>query len=77
VKLCRGFIRAETGCAVASLAEVYEEQAVGCVQAAAKTDDPHYREMLLKMAREWRMEAAALRRASTQSTLLRTEHRAR
>jgi hypothetical protein len=49
-----------------SLVEVYERQAVDCVQAAARIDDPNYREMLLKMADAWRMEAAALR-ASAQA----------
>ena len=33
-----------------SLVEVYERQAVDCVQAAARIDDPNYREMLLQIA---------------------------
>ena len=32
----------------ALLAELYEDHAVGCVEAAARTDDPKHREMLLK-----------------------------
>jgi arsenate reductase-like glutaredoxin family protein len=43
------------------LAELYEEHAVGCVEAAARTDDPKHREMLLKLAQEWMREAATLR----------------
>jgi hypothetical protein len=50
----------------ALLAELYEDHAVGCVEAAARTDDPKHREMLLKLAQEWMREAAALR-ASTRS----------
>jgi hypothetical protein len=44
----------------ALLAELYEEHAVGRVEAAARTD-PKHREMLLKLAQEWMREAAALR----------------
>jgi hypothetical protein len=50
----------------ALLAQLYEDQAVGCVEAAAKTNHPTHREMLLKLAHEWMREAAALR-ASTQA----------
>ena len=49
-----------------SLVEVYEEHGVACVQAGARTDVSNYREILLKMADAWRMEAAALR-ASAQA----------
>jgi hypothetical protein len=49
-----------------SQAKFYEYFAKDCVRAAERTDDAKDREMLLKMAREWMMEAAA-RKASTQS----------
>jgi hypothetical protein len=49
------------------LAELYEDHALGCVEAATRTNDPKHREMLLKLAHEWMREAAALR-ASIQST---------
>jgi hypothetical protein len=49
-----------------SLVEVHEKHAVACVQAAARTDDSNYREILLKMADAWWMEAAGLR-ASAQA----------
>jgi hypothetical protein len=41
-----------------SQAKFYEYFAKDCVRAAKRTDDPKYREQLLKWAREWR-EAAA------------------
>jgi hypothetical protein len=50
-----------------SQAKFYEYFAKDCVRAAKRTDDPKDSEMLLKMAREWMMEAAA-REASMQST---------
>jgi hypothetical protein len=40
-----------------SQAKFYEYFAKDCVRAAKRTDDPTDREMLLKMAREWMMEA--------------------
>jgi hypothetical protein len=42
-----------------SLAELYEHHARDCFYAAGRMANPKYREMLLKMAREW-MQAAAL-----------------
>ena len=46
-----------------SLAELYEFHARDCIHSAGRTDDPKYRELLLKMEREWTEEAAALRAA--------------
>jgi hypothetical protein len=43
-----------------SLAELYEQHARECIQSAGRTDNPKYREMLLKMEREWRQAAALL-----------------
>ena len=60
-----------------SLVEVYERQAVDCVQTAARIDDPNHREMLLKMAREWRMEATALRASAQAIEAPRAERPAR
>jgi hypothetical protein len=42
------------------LAELYEHHARECIQAAGRTDNPKYREMLLKMEREWTQAAATL-----------------
>jgi hypothetical protein len=39
-----------------SRAELYEYHASECVRDAAQTDDPERREMLLKWAREWRLD---------------------
>jgi hypothetical protein len=58
-----------------SQAKFYEYFAKDCVRAAKRTDDPKNREMLLKMAREWMMEAAA--QASTQPKPPRKLSRAR
>jgi hypothetical protein len=44
------------------LDELYEYHAHDCVHSARLTDDPKRRELLLKLAREWTQEAAALRR---------------
>jgi hypothetical protein len=44
---------------------MYEQCAKDCVREAERTDDPKYREQLLKWAREWSEEVA--REASTQS----------
>jgi hypothetical protein len=41
-----------------SLAELYEQHARECIQSA---DNPKYREMLLKMEREWTQAATTLR----------------
>jgi hypothetical protein len=45
-----------------SLVQLYEEHAEECTRAAAKTDDPKRRDMLLKLASAWRSDAQALRR---------------
>jgi hypothetical protein len=47
-----------------SQAKFYEYFAKDCVRAAKRTDDPKDREMLLKMAREWMMEASRLEDAT-------------
>ena len=39
------------------LAQIYERLAEECIRAAAKTDDPKLRAMLLKHASEWREDA--------------------
>jgi hypothetical protein len=58
---------------MATLVELYEEQARGCIELAEKKhDEPTIRDALLKMARDWLRDAGALRRAegsgSAQST---------
>ena len=47
---------------VATLADIYELQAEECLRAAAKTDNPKHRNILLKLADAWRADAEALRR---------------
>jgi hypothetical protein len=37
--------------------KLYEHHARDCTAAAEKTNNPRYRELLLKMAREWMQEA--------------------
>ena len=39
-----------------SRAELYEYHASECVRDAAQTNDPKRRELLLKCAREWRLD---------------------
>jgi len=46
-----------------TLAQVYEQHSEECIRAAANTDDPKQRAMLLKLASEWREDAKALLRA--------------
>jgi hypothetical protein len=45
-----------------TLADIYEAHAEECIRSAAKTDDPKYRDMLLKLASAWREDAEELRR---------------
>jgi hypothetical protein len=47
-----------------TLAQVYEQHSEECVRAAAKTDDPKQRALLLKLASEWREDAKALLRVA-------------
>ena len=58
-----------------SRAELYEYHASECIRDAADTDDPKRREMLLKLAREWRLDIdenlnANMRRASGLKALI-------
>jgi hypothetical protein len=43
-----------------TLAELYEHHARECTHSAGRTDNPKFREMLLKLEREWRQAAALL-----------------
>ena len=38
-----------------TLAQIYEEHAEECIRTAAKTDDPKRRDLLLKLASQWRV----------------------
>ena len=58
-----GFIRAVER-AVTTLAQLYDLHAEECVRSAEHTDDPKRREMLIKLAMQWRQEAQALRQSS-------------
>jgi hypothetical protein len=57
-----GFIRVVEG-AVPIKARLYERHAEECARAAEQTDDPKRREMLIKLAMQWRQEAQALRQS--------------
>jgi hypothetical protein len=46
---------------MATLAQIYEEHAKDCLRGAARTDDPKRRDLLLKLAMQWRRDAEALR----------------
>jgi hypothetical protein len=48
-----------------TLAQIYEEHAEECIRSAAKTDDPKRRDLLLKLASQWREDAKALRVAES------------
>jgi hypothetical protein len=51
---------------MATVVELYEEQARGCIELAEKKhDEPTIRDALLKMARDWMRDAEALRRAAS------------
>jgi len=61
-----GFIRAVER-AVTTLAQLYDLHAEECVRSAEQTDDPKRREMLIKLAMQWRQEAQTLRQSSEPS----------
>ena len=48
------------GPAMPTLAQVYKQHWEECIRAAAETDDPKQRVMLLKLASEWLEDAKAL-----------------
>jgi hypothetical protein len=50
------------GATVPTLADIYEEHAEECLRAAGKTDNPKYRDKLLKLASAWREDAETLKR---------------
>ena len=52
------------GPAMPTLAQVYERHWEECIRAAAETDDPKQRVMLLKLASEWREDAKELQRVA-------------
>ena len=58
-----------------SLVKLYEKHARECAEAAERTDDPVRRVILLRMAREWIDDAAAI--ASTLPETETTGSRAR
>jgi hypothetical protein len=60
---CRGFTATDEF-VVPTLAQVYEDHAEDCIRAAARTDDPKPRDMLLHLAVKWRDDAQALRCAA-------------
>jgi hypothetical protein len=61
-----GFIRAVEQ-AMTTLAQLYDLHAEECAREAAQTDDPKRREMLIKLASQWRQDAQALRQSAQAS----------
>jgi hypothetical protein len=59
-RMCRGR-------AMPTLAQIYEEQAEECIRSAARMDDPKRRDLMLKLANQWREDAQALRRGEAPS----------
>jgi hypothetical protein len=57
-----GFIRAVER-AVPTLAQLYDLHAEECARAAEQTDNPKRREMLIKLAMQWRQEAQTLQQS--------------
>ena len=49
-----------------TLAQIYEDHAEDCIRAAARTDDPKQRDVLIHLAIKWREAAEALRREPLQ-----------
>jgi hypothetical protein len=47
-----------------TLAQIYEEHAEECIRSAARMDDPKRRDLMLKLASQWREDAKALRRVA-------------
>lgn len=64
-----GLHRAFDEFAVPTLGQVYEDHAEDCIRAAARTDDPKPRDMLLHLAVKWRDDAQALRCEALQWSL--------
>jgi hypothetical protein len=52
---------------MATLAQIYEEHAEECLRTAARMDDPKRRDLMLKLANQWREDAKALRRGEAPS----------
>ena len=46
-----------------TLARLYDLHAEECARAAEETDNPNRREMLIKLAMQWRQEAQTLRQS--------------
>ena len=49
---------------MATLIEIYEEHAEDCLRVAERMDDPKRRDLLLKLAMQWRKDADALRQST-------------
>jgi hypothetical protein len=54
--------------AMATLIELYKEQARGCIELAERLEEPNLREALLKTARDWMRDAEALRQAASSTS---------
>jgi len=60
-----GLHTTSVGWSVRTLIDLCEEQARGCIELAKRLEQPNLRELLLKMARDWMRDAAALRQAAS------------
>jgi hypothetical protein len=58
---------------MATLVEIYKEHAEACLRAAAKMDDPKRRDLMLKLATEWRRDAEALRQSTQHCSKIKGE----
>ena len=43
-----------------TLAQIYEDHAEDCIRAAARTDDPKQRDVLIHLAIKWREDFASI-----------------
>jgi hypothetical protein len=62
-----------TSPAMPTLAQIYEEHAEDCIRSAARTDDPKRRDLLLKLAIQWREEAQGMRQSKPQPNKARVQ----
>jgi len=61
------FTRALWEHAMPTLADIFEVHAEECLRSAERTDDSKHRDLLVKLASQWREDAQALRRGEAPS----------
>jgi hypothetical protein len=55
-----------------TLADLFEVHAEECIRSAERTDDPKHRDLLVKLASQWREDAQALRQGEARGVCART-----